>query len=97
MADKIRVDIATGKSRDGITGEVIPAGTLVAHVAFNARCAPFLTAAGLRRLADEIDRGEGLVHGNSVYDTEPERWPESGQRQPYLQERAAQAARTLAG
>lgn len=78
MADSARIIAATGKSRDGITGEVIEAGTPVAHVMFNSRCAPFLTAESLRRLADEIEKGEGWLFRAVGPVGEPERWKEMG-------------------
>jgi len=78
MADKIKIVAATGKSTDGITGETIPTGTPVAHVHFNARCAPFLTAESLRKLADEIESGVGTLFNAGGPTDEQERWPEMG-------------------
>ena len=78
MADSITIKRATGQSRDGITGEIIPAGTPVAHLVLNSRCAPFLTAASLRQLADEIDAGEGLLFKSTGPSSESERWPALG-------------------
>ena len=80
MADKATIAVATGKSRDATTGELIPEGTIVAHLTINTRCAPFFTAASLRRLADEIDNGPGLLFNATRTTPETERWPELGYR-----------------
>ena len=87
MADKAEIVRATGKSCDGLTGEPIPAGMNVAHITINKRCAPFFTAESLRRLADEIEKGPGVLFDACGPACErvgltimvvPERWPEHG-------------------
>ena len=80
MADKAAITIATGKSSDAVSGEPIPEGTPVLHLTINKRCAPFFTAASLRRLADEVDKGCGLLFDANTPATEAERWPELGCR-----------------
>lgn len=74
MAKSARIVPASGLSNDALTGQPIPSGTPVAFIEWNSRCSTYLTAEQLRRLADEIDAGPGLLFENGHTPNEQQRW-----------------------